>query len=120
MISTFGHNRRKAAGKIDHTGLTGAKSYILASFDSHDRRDQANSTALMAAAASDPELFSVVREHFKNNFDQSCLISNLKNFRTLVKAGVLSFVHNRINEKSYETWFCHANIIHCEQLVFID
>lgn len=69
MITGFDRNRQRAVDKIEQTGLVGAKSYILASFDSHDR-EQATSTTLMAAAASDPELLAVVREHYKANFDE--------------------------------------------------
>lgn len=76
MLAGFDHGRRRAEEKLrpamtladsptEHEIVT--KSYIQASFA---KRDQASSTALMAAAANDPELLEVVREHFKTNFNE--------------------------------------------------
>lgn len=76
MLTGFGHGRRRAgdalgydSDTLDSDGMAKAKTYILASFD-HQERERNRSTALIAAAANDPELLGVVREHFKANFDE--------------------------------------------------
>jgi AcrR family transcriptional regulator len=67
MIDTFDQRREFIEGKIEQTGLVKAKTYTMASFDKDDRY-QSSSTALMAAAASDPELLEIVREQYHRNF----------------------------------------------------
>ncbi|MDB5477894.1 MAG: TetR/AcrR family transcriptional regulator [Alphaproteobacteria bacterium] len=67
MIDSFEEKRLRIAEEIEQTGLVGVKTYILASFEKSDRYHQ-SSTAVMAAAANDPELLEVVKEHYKRNF----------------------------------------------------
>jgi AcrR family transcriptional regulator len=67
MIDSFDTRREKVESKLDNAGLTKAKTYILASFEKDDRY-QSSSTALMAAAANDPELLEIVRDHYVKNF----------------------------------------------------
>jgi AcrR family transcriptional regulator len=69
MIGVFETIREQLAQDVEPTGLVGAKTYIMASFEKEDRYRQ-SSTALMAAAANDPELLDVVKEHYKRNFDE--------------------------------------------------
>jgi AcrR family transcriptional regulator len=70
MVMNFENRRDRLASEIGHTGgLTGAKTYILASFEQYERKDK-SSMALMAAAANDPELLDPIREHYRRNFDE--------------------------------------------------
>lgn len=67
MIDRFAHDRQRHEAKMEQTGLVNAKTYILAAFDK-DSRYQESSTALMAAAANDPELLELVREEYRGSF----------------------------------------------------
>lgn len=70
MVLSFEHKRDRLASKVGPGEMSNAQTYILASF-ARPEKDTKSSSALMAAAANDPELLSAVREHYARNFQET-------------------------------------------------
>jgi AcrR family transcriptional regulator len=69
VTTDFDNKRREIAANIEQTGLVAAKTYIRASFEENEG-DRPSSSAVLAAAANDPELLAVMRQHYKATFKE--------------------------------------------------
>lgn len=61
--------RCKDIARSEKNGLVDVKAYIRASFE-EDEGERPSSSAILAAAANDPELLAIVRDHYNKTFEQ--------------------------------------------------